>query len=140
MVEIDPGKTLIIRYLTVGDVRPDGTRTVFFELNGQPREITVLDRSATVTVKGHPKADPDNAHHVGAPMPGKIVDVSVTSGQTVAAGQRMCSIEAMKMESAVYSPRNAKVARLLVIERFTVGSRSCSMSSVVDVLWVKYSY
>ena len=47
-------------------------------------------------------------------MPGKIVDVSVTSGQTVAAGQRMFSIEAMKMESAVYSPRNAKVARLLV--------------------------
>src|SRR5205814_777148 len=59
-VDIERGKTLIIRYLTTGDVREDGTRTVFYELNGQPREVTVVDKSITGTVKRHPKADPDD--------------------------------------------------------------------------------
>ncbi len=113
-VEIERGKTLIIRYLTMGDVRPDGTRTVFFELNGQPREVTVVDRSVKATVERHPKADPNNGHHVAAPMPGKIVSVTVKSGQAVRAGERLLSIEAMKMESAVYSPRDATVATVLV--------------------------
>ena len=44
-VELEPGKTLIIKFLTVGEPHPDGTRTVFFELNGQPREVNVRDRS-----------------------------------------------------------------------------------------------
>src|SRR5262249_16699438 len=43
-VEIERGKMLIIRSLTTGEARGDGTRTVFFELNGQPREVTVADR------------------------------------------------------------------------------------------------
>ena len=37
-VEIEAGKSLIIRFLTFSEPRPDGTRTLFFELNGQPRE------------------------------------------------------------------------------------------------------
>ena len=44
-VDIEPGKTLVIKFLTVGELRPDGQRTVFFELNGQPREVSVRDRS-----------------------------------------------------------------------------------------------
>ena len=44
-VELEAGKTLIIRMLTVGEARADGMRTVFFELNGQPRQIEVADRS-----------------------------------------------------------------------------------------------
>ena len=44
-IEIERGKTLIVRYLTTGEVREDGTRTVFFELNGQPRDVRVVDRS-----------------------------------------------------------------------------------------------
>src|SRR4029077_281509 len=43
-VDIEMGKTLIIKFLTVGDPHPDGTRLVFFELNGQPREVVVLDK------------------------------------------------------------------------------------------------
>ena len=45
---LEPGKTLIIKFLTVGEPHPDGTRTVFFELNGQPREVTVRDQSLEV--------------------------------------------------------------------------------------------
>jgi pyruvate carboxylase len=113
-VEIERGKTLIVRYLTVGEIREDGTRTVFFELNGQPREIRVVDRSATATLKRHPKAELDNPNHVAAPMPGKISSVAARARQPVKAGERLLSIEAMKMETAVYSPRDASVAEVLV--------------------------
>jgi pyruvate carboxylase len=113
-VEIEAGKTLIIRYLTTGDVRPDGLRTVFFELNGQPREVNVPDRSREATAVRSPKADADNPNHVAAPMPGKISAVAVTKGQHVKAGDRLLSIEAMKMETAVYSPREATVADVMV--------------------------
>ncbi len=109
-VEIEPGKMLIVKYLTTGELRDDGTRTVFFELNGQPREVVVNDRSAEGTLHKHPKADPEDPNHVGAPMPGKVSNVAVKKGQAVKAGERLLSIEAMKMETAVYCPRDARVA------------------------------
>ena len=67
--DIEPGKTLIVKYLTVGDPHPDGRRTVFFELNGQSRNVTVQDRSLDSSVVHHPKADANDANQVGAPMP-----------------------------------------------------------------------
>jgi pyruvate carboxylase len=113
-VEIESGKTLIIRYLTTGDPRPDGLRTVFFELNGQPREVNVPDRSREATAVRSPKADVENPNHIPAPMPGKISTVAVTKGLHVKAGERLLSIEAMKMETAVYCPRDAVIADVLV--------------------------
>ena len=62
----------------------------------------------------HPKADPDNAGHVGAPMPGKVSSVAVAVDQVITKGAKLLSIEAMKMETAVYAPRDGKVARLHV--------------------------
>jgi pyruvate carboxylase len=111
-VEIEPGKTLILKYLTYGDLREDGTRTVFFELNGQPREVVVPDRAVEGNLHKHPKADPENPNHVAAPMPGKVSNVAVKKGQVVKEGERLLSIEAMKMETAVYCPRAAKVAEI----------------------------
>jgi pyruvate carboxylase len=108
-IEIEQGKTLFVKFLTTGEVREDGTRTVFYELNGQPRAVNVPDRSATATIKRHPKADPENANHVAAPMPGKVSSVAVRSGQDVKQGERLLSIEAMKMETAVYSPRDGRI-------------------------------
>ena len=113
-IEIERGKTLIVRYLTTGSVREDGTRAVFFELNGQQRDIRVLDRSVEAIRPRHPKAEPTNANHVSAPMPGKISSVAVRAGQKVEMGERLLSIEAMKMETAVYSPREATVKDVLV--------------------------
>jgi pyruvate carboxylase len=113
-IEIERGKTLFVKYLTTGQVREDGTRTVFFELNGQPRAVNVADRSVAGTVKRHPKADPENPNHVAAPMPGKVSSVAVRPGQLVRTGERLLSIEAMKMETAVYSPRDAHVSEIHV--------------------------
>jgi pyruvate carboxylase len=121
-VEIEAGKTLIIKYLTTGELREDGTRTVFFELNGQPREVVVSDRSVEGHLHKHPKADPDDPNHVGAPMPGKVSNVAVKKGQAVKEGERLLSIEAMKMETAVYCPREATIAEIPVTAGLTVAA------------------
>ncbi len=122
-IEIERGKTLIVRYFTTGAAHSDGTRTVFFELNGQAREVNVVDRSVEGVVKRNSKADPDNANHVAAPMPGKVSTVAARKGQPVRAGERLLSIEAMKMETAVYSPRDTVVADVLVGPGATVEAR-----------------
>ncbi len=113
-VEIEPGKTLIIKFLTVGDPHPDGKRLVFFELNGQPREVLVADQGLSNTVRAHPKADSHDARQIGAPMPGLVVTVTVAAGEQIEKGQKLFTLEAMKMETTVYAPRSGKVAEVQV--------------------------
>lgn len=113
-VEIEPGKTLIIKFLTVGEAQADGRRVVFFELNGQPREVFAIDKSLGGTIKTRTKADVGNAKHVAAPMPGSVVAVSVAVGEDVVAGQKLLTLEAMKMETTLYAERQGKVAEVLV--------------------------
>ena len=113
-VDIEEGKTLIIKFLTVGDPHLDGRRLVFFELNGQPREVLVVDKSLSADVRSHPKAEPNNPRHIAAPMPGLIVRVNVAPGERVSQGQKLVTLEAMKMETTVYAERAAAVAEVLV--------------------------
>ncbi len=107
--ELEPGKTLIIKFLTVGEPHPEGKRTVFFELNGQPREVTVQDKTLKARKVERAKADPSNAGHVGAPIPGAITTIMVETGETVSKGDRLLVIEAMKMQTTIYSPVSGKV-------------------------------
>ncbi|MFY8222897.1 MAG: pyruvate carboxylase, partial [Pirellulales bacterium] len=113
-VEIEPGKTLVIRLLTVGEPHADGTRTVFFELNGQPRSVSIADKSLEAKVQRRPKAVAGDAREVGAPMPGLVVTVAVRPGDVVTKGQKLLSLEAMKMETTVYAERDGKLAEVLV--------------------------
>lgn len=113
-VDIEPGKTLFIKFLTVGDPHLDGRRMVFFELNGQPREVSVVDQSLAADVHTHPKAEPGNPNQIGAPMPGLVVRVNVVAGEMVSAGQKLVTLEAMKMETTVYAERAGKIAEVLV--------------------------
>ena len=113
-VELERGKTLIIRYLAISDPDEEGQRTVFFELNGQPRSIKVDDRTATPSRKAHPKAEPGNPNHVASPMPGMVTSVAVREGQKIARGDLLLSLEAMKMETAVRAERNGTIAQILV--------------------------
>ncbi len=112
-IDIERGKTLIVKFLTVGEPHEDGTRTVFFELNGQPREAVVADRSLKPKNQ-RPKAQPGNALQVGAPMPGLVVRVLVKPGDHVAAGQKLFGIEAMKMETTVLADRAGEVEEVTV--------------------------
>ena len=113
-VDIEEGKTLIIKFLTVGDPHQDGHRTVFFELNGQPREVLIADDSLSSTIKSHPKADPGNPMQVAAPMPGLVVNVAIAVGNKVNKGQKLFTLEAMKMESTIYAETEGTVAEVLV--------------------------
>ena len=113
LVEIEPGKTLIVKLLAVGEPHADGNRTVFFELNGQPREIEVVDRSLASAVREAPKADPADANQLGAPLPGLVVGVAVVVGDAVRKGQKLLSIEAMKMETTLYAERAGRVSEVL---------------------------
>jgi pyruvate carboxylase len=113
-VEIERGKTLVIKLTAVGETAPDGHRDVFFELNGQPRRVRVRDKAATSTVKENEKADPHNALSVGAPMPGTLIDVRVAVNQTVTTGDALVVLSAMKMETVVASPTSGRVGRIAV--------------------------
>ncbi|MDA1177787.1 MAG: pyruvate carboxylase subunit B, partial [Planctomycetota bacterium] len=113
-VDIEKGKTLIIKYVTEGSPHPDGFRTVYFEVNGVPRDISVLDLGLEVTAERAEKADADNPKHVGSAMPGMVVTVSVAVGDTIQKGQRLISIEAMKMETTINAEREGKIAQLCV--------------------------
>lgn len=114
-VELELGKTLVIRCQAVGEADADGQVRVFFELNGQPRIARVPDRAhGAASATRRPKAEPGNASHVAAPMPGVISGVSVQAGQAVGAGDVLLSIEAMKMETALHADRDGSVAEVLV--------------------------
>jgi len=113
-VEIESGKSLIIKFLTIGEPHPDGTRTLFFELNGQPREIKVRDRALRITERAHPKADPADPGQVGAPTAGVISSVAAQANHIVERGAKLLTLEAMKMQSNIYAPVSGRIVKLLV--------------------------
>jgi pyruvate carboxylase len=113
-VEIDPGKTLEVRLVAVGETSDEGEVKVFFELNGQPRNVRVPDRSKAATALRRRKAEDGNEAQVGAPMPGTIATVGVEAGKEVVRGDVLFTIEAMKMETAIHADRAGKVAAVHV--------------------------
>ncbi|MEM6665171.1 MAG: pyruvate carboxylase [Pseudomonadota bacterium] len=113
-IELEQGKTLIVRCLGIGGVDEEAQVKVFFELNGQPRIIKVPDRSAAASVAVHRKADPENPGHVAAPMPGVISTLAVKAGQKVKSGDVLLSIEAMKMETAIHADLDGKIGEVCV--------------------------
>jgi len=114
-VEMERGKTLVIRCLAVGEADEEGMVTVFFELNGQPRRIKVPDRAhGAKGARVRRKVTPGDDTQVGAPMPGVISAVAVQPGQTIKAGDVLVSIEAMKMEAALHADRAGTVKEVLV--------------------------
>ncbi|MBK9167930.1 MAG: pyruvate carboxylase [Bryobacterales bacterium] len=113
-VDLEPGKTLVIKFLTVSSPHDDGTRTVFFELNGQPREVRVRDRSLEAHGPKRTQADPNHPGHVGSPLPGVVASIAVELNAPVRKGDKLLVLEAMKMQSTVYAPVTGKVKERLV--------------------------
>jgi len=113
-VEIEAGKTLIIKFMTASDPHPDGTRTLFFDLNGQPREVNVRDKALRVVERAHPKADPAEPGQVGATTAGVITGIAVQLNQSIERGVKLMTLEAMKMQSNIYAPVSGRVTKLLV--------------------------
>ncbi|MCR4282475.1 MAG: pyruvate carboxylase [Bauldia sp.] len=120
LVELEKGKTLVVRTQAIGETDEQGFRRVFFELNGQPRMAKVPDRAHGASgAAARRKAEEGNALHVAAPMPGVVSTLAVKAGQQVEAGDLLLSIEAMKMETALHAERDGTIAEVLV----TAGSQ-----------------
>jgi pyruvate carboxylase len=113
-VEIDPGVTLEIRMQALAETNEEGIVKVFFELNGQPRQIRIPDRSISDATTARAKADPANENHVGAPMPGVVATVAAKEGAKVKEGDLLLTIEAMKMETGIHADRDAVVKAMHV--------------------------
>jgi pyruvate carboxylase len=113
-VNIEAGKTLFIKLVNIGLPDKEGKRIVSYELNGVPRESTILDRSLQTKVKARLKAAPDDSTQVGAPIPGVITGLHATVGGKVAKGDKLITLEAMKMQTTIYAPETGIVAEILV--------------------------
>ncbi|MGB0718607.1 MAG: biotin/lipoyl-containing protein, partial [Alphaproteobacteria bacterium] len=112
-VDLEKGQRLYIRYLAISDPDRKGKRTAFFELNGQPRNATVVDRSAAPAEAARAQAD-GSPGQVGAPMPGTVTGLSVKLGQHVEKGDALLGIEAMKMETTIFAEVSGTVTEISV--------------------------
>jgi pyruvate carboxylase len=119
-VTLEKGKTLIIKLNQIGDPDLEGNRVLYFELNGQGRQIEVKDKNVTNTKAVRKKAEPTNKGHVGATMPGSVLQVLVNRGDKVDKGDPIVITEAMKMETTIRSGIAGKVERLFVKEGDTI--------------------
>jgi pyruvate carboxylase len=113
-IDLEPGKTLVLSLEAVSDAAPDGNRTVFFELNGHGRQVTVKDKSLVSQVAERRTAEKGNPKHVGASMPGVVIGVFATVGAKVEAGAPLLTLEAMKMETVVRAHRAGTVMEVPV--------------------------
>ena len=92
-----------------------------------PAAAPVAAPVATAPVAAAPVAAPAAAgvtvsggESVNAPMPGNILKVNVTDGQTVKEGDLLVVLEAMKMENEIFAPKSGTVAQVLVQKGATV--------------------
>jgi pyruvate carboxylase len=114
-IEIDTGKILIIKLISIGEADSAGRRALFYELNGMPRESIVADHSLkSISTASRQKGEPDNPAHGCAPMPGMVAEVAVAPGQEVKAGDKLIILEAMKMLTTVSAGADGVVSEILV--------------------------
>ncbi len=121
IIEIAPGKAIIVKLLSVGPADADGNRTVFFKVNGQTRNVQIKDESLNIEVVVNEKVESGNANHVGAPLQGLLSKIFVKKGDVVKKNQPLFVIEAMKMETTI----TANFAK-------TVGSITLKEGSMVN--------
>lgn len=115
-IEIAKGKTLLIRLLSIGPADDKGMRTVFFKLNGQTRNIEILDKTVQVTRLENRKVDKSNVGHIGSPLQGLLSKVFVKAGDVVKKNQPLFMIEAMKMESNITAIADCVVKNIVLTE------------------------
>ncbi|KAL5320724.1 hypothetical protein ACEPPN_011534 [Leptodophora sp. 'Broadleaf-Isolate-01'] len=121
-VELEKGKVLILKLLAVGPLSDTtGQREVFYEMNGEVRQVTVDDNNAAVENTSRPKADPGDSSQVGAPMSGVVVEIRVKDGGEVKKGDPIAVLSAMKMEMVISAPHAGKVGSIQIKEGDSVG-------------------
>lgn len=122
VVELEPGKTLLVELTSIGPVKSDGHRTVYFKLNGLPETVEIMDLNVDLDVTVKPKADKANEKHIGASMPGTVYKIEVKEGDSVQQNQTLLITEAMKMETAIKAPEAGTIKRIHVQEKDSISA------------------
>ena len=111
---IEKGKSLIVRYLAKSETNKEGKCSVFFELNGQPRTIEVLDRNFQSKVTKKTKFDQRNSDQVGSPLPGQVSQIFIKNNDKITKGDKLLIIEAMKMETTIHAEKSGTIQNIQV--------------------------
>ncbi len=114
LIDIDKGKSILVRLLTCGDADEEGKRKVFMRLNGQTRIIEITDRSIKTNIKENQKADKKDARQIAAPLQGKLSAIMVKQGDEVKINQPLFVIEAMKMETTIAATAAGTISQLIL--------------------------
>ena len=120
-IELRTGVRASVKLKAIGELRSDGKRDVFFEMNGIPRVVEVEDKTEEGSDKktrmaSRERCDPADIGSVGAPMAGQVVEVLVTEGEEVKAGMPLVVLSAMKMETTVSAPCDGKLKHIGVVK------------------------
>jgi len=121
LIELAPGKTIIVKLLSVGPANEDGIKTVFFKLNGQTRFVDVTDKSLNIVKEENIKAELSDPKQIGAPLQGMLSKILIKKGQKVSKNEALFIIEAMKMETNVVAIENSTVKSINLKEGSMVG-------------------
>ena len=113
-INIEDGKTLVIKYVGLGDLNEDGTRNVQFELNGMRRDVAVIDPFAKDAGVSVVLADKTDDRQIGASIPGMISRVDVQPGDEVDENQVLAVVEAMKMETSIVAPKGGVIDQVFI--------------------------
>ena len=114
MITIEPGKTIIVKYLYMSDPDESGLRNITFDLNGQARRLKILDKNIKVERAQHAKAT--GKGDIGAPLQGRLSRILVKPGEEVKKNAPLYIIEAMKMESIVSAPFEGIIGNVVLNE------------------------
>ncbi|KAJ1680438.1 pyruvate carboxylase [Spiromyces aspiralis] len=130
-VQLEVGKTLYLKYVATGPLDiSTGRREVYFELNGEPRVVNVVDNSIQPEIKTRVKASPNDKSQVAAPMSGSVVEVKVSPGEDVKSGQPVVVLSAMKMELVVNATASGNIGTVDVSvgEQVEAGDLICTIA------------
>ena len=116
-VEIQPGKILFVKLISINEPDAEGVRTIFYELNGMPRESQVVDQArAPKDSTARRKGDASDPLQAVAPMPGMVTEVAVGTGHVVKEGEPVVTLEAMKMLTTISADQDGVVKEVLVTQ------------------------
>lgn len=115
-IEIDTGKSYVVKLVEIGNVNDQGYRSVVFEVDGFRRDVYIEDKKSISSQNKQiiNRADKDNPKHIGSSIPGTVLEVIVSEGDTVVKNQPLATVEAMKMETEIVSNVDGVVDEIFI--------------------------
>lgn len=117
-IELEEGKTMIVKLIEMQKVDQDGYVTVVYEINGNRREIKIFDKAygERSKIEQELMVNPSDINEIGASIPGVVSKLLVQEGDTVNDKQSLIIVEAMKMETNIVAPKGGKIEKIYVKE------------------------